>query len=936
MRRLILLCTLLSTFSYMISAQYRTLPPDIKWKQLNTDKYRIIYPEGHSAKARKIGGIIDYLYTRSDSSIGTLHKKIELYLVNTSAIPNGYVTLAPKHSMFYTTPFLKPLGGPIDWISLLSIHEYRHVKQINNIDHLLTRLTHYLLGETGWAILYNLTIPQWYTEGDATLQETLLSPGGRGRQPDFTAISRAMANGKKFRYDKVQLGSYKDMTPDSYELGYIMTSYARHRYGNDIWSKSLRTTTSFPIIYYPFSVFTYFYTGALTPEIYKHAYKELEDSTISYHNTPKSTLLTKSKRTPTLYSYPKWLNNSEWAYMKQSFKHPPGIFYRDKKGKEHKITSMGININEGFDAGGHTVLWESYSQDPRWTTRSYSDIYSYDLRHHTKKRITHKGHFYQPALSPDQKRIAAVELTPQGQNNIVILRLKDGKILRRLRDKEILPTYPTWIDKEHILCIERSNNQNQIVRWGIYTGKRTVVSPLTNYTISDLSTDGKYAYFHSNFEKSGNVFDYELHSGKLFRITDEPYNAEMPDVSPSGHQLLYVSYTQNHKNVYRLPIHPETWMPVEYTSYYALSPRMDSLKTADLGKEVVSALSVAKPAKNIKEKPFYPSSRFINIHSWIPIITQNELGLNVFSNDPLATLGTAASARYFQNTSNKFIQGEISLKYSGLYPVIGLNTGAIKVFLRDSNPSLDFNEQYIGTDLTLPLKYISGNYTTSITTSLAYNYRMRSIADFPVAIPEELYHTGKFSISFERSTFTARQNLGPSLGISADFQANKLLQVKGNWAFDSRVALFTRGLTPNHSLRLELKHHYQNIADTYRFIHRYLYVPGIDLGPSAVSEVLGFRASYQLPLWYPDFTIRGILDIQRLRVKGYYTADLFREFQLKGRPAINQSSGIELWMDNVGFRIVPVSIGIRYNAFRKSEYGNLKDLPLDLVLEAEF
>ena len=56
---------------------------------------------------------------------------------------------------------------------------------------------YYLFGEGGQALANSLSVPNWFWEGDAVYQETLVSDQGRGRLPYFFNGYRALWAGDK-------------------------------------------------------------------------------------------------------------------------------------------------------------------------------------------------------------------------------------------------------------------------------------------------------------------------------------------------------------------------------------------------------------------------------------------------------------------------------------------------------------------------------------------------------------------------------------------------------------------------------------------------------------------------------------------------------------------------------------------------------------------
>ena len=168
-------------------------PPSLKWRQLNTDTARIIFPMGLDSQAQRVAAIVHQLSQTTLFTIGHTQRKINIVLQNQTTIANGYVELAPFRSEFQLTPEQNSFDlGSLPWEKLLAIHEYRHVQQYNNFRVGLSGFFYYLFGEGGQSFANSLAVPNWFWEGDAVYQETLVSDQGRGRLPYFFNSYRAL------------------------------------------------------------------------------------------------------------------------------------------------------------------------------------------------------------------------------------------------------------------------------------------------------------------------------------------------------------------------------------------------------------------------------------------------------------------------------------------------------------------------------------------------------------------------------------------------------------------------------------------------------------------------------------------------------------------------------------------------------------------------
>src|SRR5690348_10828684 len=80
-------------------------PPSVKWKQINTDTVRIIFPDGLDSQAQRVASLVNLQAEQGNvAALGQRLKKINIVLQNLTTISNGYVGLGPYRSEFYLTP----------------------------------------------------------------------------------------------------------------------------------------------------------------------------------------------------------------------------------------------------------------------------------------------------------------------------------------------------------------------------------------------------------------------------------------------------------------------------------------------------------------------------------------------------------------------------------------------------------------------------------------------------------------------------------------------------------------------------------------------------------------------------------------------------------------------------------------------------------------
>ncbi len=194
------------------SAVSATNPASLKWYQINTPSFRLLYPEGFDAQAQRMANTLESIREPEARTIGTLPKKISVILQNQSSQSNAFVSITPRRAEFYGMPTQNyNFVGNNDWLNLLAAHEYRHMAQFQHATRGFNKLFKYVFGNNVLAGMAYVAAPQWFWEGDAVATETAFTPSGRGRIPNFDLILRTnLQEGRVFNYHKQYLRSYKN------------------------------------------------------------------------------------------------------------------------------------------------------------------------------------------------------------------------------------------------------------------------------------------------------------------------------------------------------------------------------------------------------------------------------------------------------------------------------------------------------------------------------------------------------------------------------------------------------------------------------------------------------------------------------------------------------------------------------------------------------
>ena len=211
-------------------------PCSTRWRQIKTDNFQIIYPDFFEDNAQYLANIYEKLYAHANT-LGITPKRISMIVRANGGVSNGNASWAPKKSELYTAP---PQDVSDAWLEHLCIHEFRHIVQYDKVNQGFTKALYYIFGEQITMAVIGVYVPMWFLEGDATVFETSVGKGGRGRSPEFLNQMKAQITEKGiYTYYKAVLGSYKDFVPNHYALGYYMVGNSRVHYGPGIWQDAL-------------------------------------------------------------------------------------------------------------------------------------------------------------------------------------------------------------------------------------------------------------------------------------------------------------------------------------------------------------------------------------------------------------------------------------------------------------------------------------------------------------------------------------------------------------------------------------------------------------------------------------------------------------------------------------------------------------------------
>jgi hypothetical protein len=676
-RFLIILVTLIITvFTNPLQAQYYTSgqdPASIKWNQINSDNYQVIYPVGYDSVADYVMNVMEYARELTMQSHHSNPKKISIILHNQTIISNAEVAWAPRRMEFYTVGPQNSYSQ--EWFQQLAIHEYVHVLQITSMNEGLTKFLYNLFGEQITVGVFGLYVPYWFIEGDAVVSETALSDAGRGRDPNFEMELRAqLLEIGPYSLEKASLGSYNHFTPDRYGLGYYMVAQGRVGFGRDMWNKPKYNGGKYPLAIVPFSTGIKTQTGMTKLPFYQWSMRELTKNwSVQLAQTqPDNINEISSQKTYTNYCQNAYFENGDIFSLKESYHHIGEFVRFNKSGEEEKIMTPGYYMKDRISVGGDYISWIEIKYDPRWDNRKNNKILLYNYKTQKKKTLIKKERYFSPQLSASGKMLAVIEVDELNHNYLVILNTETAEIIHRI---PALPktslAHPSWNGEEDKLVVEALSLYGKTLMTIDLEKKEwnKIIDWQTTHILNPRFWKD-FVLYEASYNGVMNVYAINLKDESLFQTTNVAFGAGDYQINKNGDEILLSSYSSLGKFVGTQKWNQKDWIPFSQVedNRYPLADMLSAQEDTILKSEHI-------PQKKYEEKKYSKFLHLFNIHSWNFIHADADNGslnpgFSFLSQNKLSTMTARIGADYSYNAETMRYYAQVN--YMGWYPVISL------------------------------------------------------------------------------------------------------------------------------------------------------------------------------------------------------------------------------------------------------------------------
>ncbi len=895
---LLVICFAISVVSY---SQNR---PSVKWEKIETEHFRVIFPQEIEGYAKETAYMMDTIYKKDTKIFLVNHpKKVDLILHNHSVVSNAYAALAPRYMAWYLTPPSSPSVTLSPWNKTLGIHEFRHITQYSVMNQGFTYLASLFFGQYGQVTMQNWSIPNWFYEGDAVFNETKFSNSGRGRMPSFSLPQRTiLLNDQKFSYEKALFRSYKDYYPNHYYLGYHIVAKTNTEFGEHIWNKILYRSSLFSFWPYTFERSMKKYTGKNVRKTYRSTYNELDSvwtkQVESLDITDANIINTKKKKVWTNYFEPQIISTDTLLVLKSGFDDNTTMYYLTKDGKEKRIKEIsGENISYAADI----VVWATYTEHIRYNEESYSDIVVYNLKTKKQKQITKKGKFFSPEVSPDGKKIVAIEFTPDLLAKIVIFDI-NGQVLNKFEiNKDFYPMLPVWTeDQKSIVFLQTSVDGESMNILDVQSGEiKTLIEPQWIKFDKPICYDN-FVLFNYDFSGITNIYAIDIKTKEIFQVTSRKFAANQAVVDKISKKIYFTDYNLNGFDIAQMDYNQAEWKKIDsknaFVFEYFRGKQTDSLiENIDI--------SFAKNVPDTYQPEKYNQLKgLFNFHSW----GVNTDGINnyvqLFSDNTINTMSLEASV--YGNYYNKTLMSALRLQYKKYFPVFSVSAeGGQKGKIYDNDKVYDSLENWSHKTLNFGI-----NVPLNLSKNIHYRYLDFAFSSAFVNMNNfqgdfydnlELDYTQLFtyggSVSFTNRRYMNYRDLLPSFGQTFYFSYDKvprIFNLRGEQLFASATFYFP-GVMKHHGIQIILSYEEKSKSSqtTYDFSEATEMPRGYDY--DYYDKMQKLTVEYQLPLFYPDLNIPYLLFVKRVRANIFYDY----AYLTKIGQSVYSSTGAEIIFD---------------------------------------
>ncbi len=746
---------LYSPYTYNAYTIHR--PTGLKWKQIKTDHFRVIYPDGEDSLAYRSAAILESSYPKASKLTGGSLSNFPVILNNYNYRSNGFVTSMNFRSEIDLAAMkgkgMNPKSG--DWLETVLPHELVHATHFNvqqPAKNKKASIPNFIsLFSPDMARSFHGLPPVGMHEGLAVYYETesVAPGGGRGNYSFFN--NRFNANfGSTNRWNMGQTlipSNYTRPFNRHYIAGYTFMDWLHVRYGDSISKKAIRNHYHNFFLGYGFALRQK--TGKWPGQLYALYEQDLAEqeadrlSNITVNTTEKSQIIDPSFKGDEMHA-PKWLSENTLLFYGSFYNARVG-FYRYNLDEQRARLISEVYGTDGYDyeiTENNNVLFSNYQQDAKFSGVFTTDLQLLNVENGKYNRLTKNAQVYAPATNGEQ----VLALQSDGAGAQIVQVEENGELTVLKKFKDAIPISLAFNPKNPkqlaVIVKQRGVQALWITTTQNLADDLDLLPDLAfkNASVFDVEwhPNGQKFLFSMDAESAMNIFEYDLSTQQTTQLTGSLYNAFEASYSPDGNKIAYVLQSESDRKVAILDRRDFVNRQVPEQAFLRGDELRTQLQRPLLGSELIGDISPLTPTN------YRADFRWLKPRAIYPVVEEHagtyQYGAGISSIDPLSSQAYSIEVTGIQDR----LWYDATYTNKMFYPGFELSAYSEPQFFATKNPNTDQNfslmQQERGFSLGSPFNYIFRGDTrlTSIYLSPKisaeqikyYNLQAQELSDF--------------------------------------------------------------------------------------------------------------------------------------------------------------------------------------------------------------
>lgn len=859
-------------------------PEAADYRTLETDRFDYVYQEGAGEMVRRTARAFAESWAGTDSLVGPVDPDLHMPVVinDFNDRSNGFVQTFPFQQEIEAPSIKSPplVARASSWPSVVAPHELVHAAHAEveggvGIGGLIRPFAPDLVRQV------NLLAPRGLVEGGAVYRESHLEPGaGRLNAPLFQMKMKAsmMSDDPWSLTQMLEPPAYTQPFNRYYIGGANAFRYLVERGDSvsaDVFQTSVTWHNRLPFVGH--GIWMSLSTGQFPHQIRNDMHSALRQTYRADldRRRPFTEGTVVAGEEGLNHRRPYWIDDETLVSYVHGYDVRPGFYRIDAEtGARENIRVQELTEDRVYHLGRDTsALYAGrYVQDPFVPRQEIAEVERIELADGSATRLTDEGRAFAPAQGTDGTLYAVTNDGPftrwsvlTDQHTTTPLTPKAPRSIREIAPAPRTSTIAVLINEDG--------------RQGIYRAEAPVESPvqptpwifMSDAVIYDLSwgPEGRYLLFSADLDGTPNVFAYDTDRDRIVQVTNVPFGALEPSLSPDRSTLAFVNYRHERFDLVRIPFRPDsaTVVPDSLIRRGAAPPARSQPNTADVDTSSLD-LSGARSYsawRHLAPRMVYPTLHGEGDEEPFPFLEDPRsgplgvgVGVGLQGADPLQRWAYRATP-YWQDGR---VWGEARLQSGAflLRPSLSLYDRAFSTLVRDVQGqyfAAKAEERGATLRLRLPVTLRSNVYRSQLLMSVdtkirqtrLYGDRISDLTDYRTRVtvqPEVVW-----GYRLQQNVRDVVPNTGLVLGVQGEIDAWSERGARGQGSI-TRLDVYVPTFRSVHTgVRLGVRALFQSqdaIFNTGTFVPR---------GHSSVQQLpsgpfLQFEAEVTQPLWYID------------------------------------------------------------------------------------